>query len=149
MIIIFEGPDAGGKDFIRAAFEEETKYEHTVVSRFFFSQRVYAQYFKRPQWEVNKLRLAMDQDITKFLLHFKPLIVYCHADRAVLDERIRRRGENVEAQPNSGAVAKLYDLSFQNFNVVKNLLSIDTSLEPPMAEIVSRIIGKVKSLEKR
>lgn len=147
MIIIFEGPDGGGKDFIREAFEDATKYEHTVVTRFFFSQIVYARYFNRPEWNVASKRNQLEFNLKKFLLEFKPLVVYCHADSLVLAERILRRGENPDKQPDSFGVMSLYHQIFQDYKVEKRLLEIDTSLEPAMEDTVKRIIGKINSLE--
>ncbi len=147
MIVIFEGPDAAGKDVVRDKFEELTKYEHTCVTRFYLSQLVYSRYYKRPQWESQGQRMKMERDIKKFLLLVNPLIVYCYADCGVLEDRIRRRGEKVEAQPDCEVIKDLFEKIFTEYHVERNLLRLDTSLCPPLEELSYRIVGKIKSLE--
>lgn len=149
MILIFEGPDGGGKDFIRRAFEEATSYKNTVVTRFFFSQLVYAKYFKRPEWTDDKRRRALIRTASKFIKEFKPLVVYCYAEVKVLEARIKARGEDVSAQPSPVAVSMAYEEAFDSIGVGDKILYLDTSDDPPMESLINQINKKISYQEKK
>ena len=146
MIIVFEGPDGGGKDFVRAAFERETEYANTVVTRFFFSQMVYARYFNRPLWASVPAWKSYMETVSKFVRDFHPLVVYCTADPKVLAKRIRRRGETVLKQPNPDEIDVLFEEMFIVTGV--NVLRLDTTRNPPMNSLIRKIERAVKATER-
>lgn len=151
MILLFEGCDASGKDIVRRAFEDATKYEHTCVTRFMLSQFVYAQYFKRPLFTDTRKNREYRNSIGKFLLEFRPLIVYLRADVGVLNSRIEQRGEKVSEQPDAVLMMHLYDTLFRDLKLDSSprFLTIDTSFNPDLEEVAGRIVSKVAKLERR
>lgn len=149
MILIYEGPDGAGKTLLMQEVHAATKFAHVAVDRMHLSHLVYSQYYSRDLFVAPAELAKFVTSFKKFMVEQRPLIVYVKADPSVLDERMRRRGEDPKAGPASESAIKLYDHWLETLGFTERVITIDTTFDPPMDEVVGRIVGKVKSLERR
>lgn len=148
MIVIFEGPDGGGKDTIRREFERNNDYEHICVVRMFFSDIVYADYFQRPMFTDVKKYNAFAESVKKFMREHDVLIVYATAQKKVIYKRIKDRGERLEKQPKLDKIEGLYDLYFRQFIPEGRLCKVDTTNTTP-EEVLSLIEKQIAEITKQ
>ena len=149
-VLIFEGADASGKDILKTTIEKSGDYSHTCVMRFGFSQLVYGAYFKRPIWTNPKKRLAHVTVVRNLLKAVRPLYVYTYATPETLRERILRRGEKPELQPDSTAIDVLYRQMFELVGINGyQLLELDTTGDPDLNELVKSVEVKIQALNRR
>lgn len=149
MILIYEGPDGAGKSMLMEAVHGATNYEHVAIDRMHLSHIVYSQYYQRDLYMAPKKLESFLQNFKKFVIEQKPLIIYVKADAPVLEERIRRRGEDLTKSPSANVIMKLYDHWFHTLGFTERVITVDTSFDPPMDDTVARVVGKIKSLERR
>ena len=147
MIVIFEGADASGKDVVREAFERLTKYQHTCVTRFTFSQAVFARYFKRTQWTNRRKREQIIHEAQELVATFSPLVVYCHAVPRVLRYRYGARGEDYAAQPDSVVLHQYYVELFEHLRLGDHLYDVDTSACPDLEDLASGIAKRIRQIK--
>lgn len=150
MIVIFEGSDRTGKDVLRQTFEKRNSYANTCITRLFFSQFVYAYYYKRPLWTNHALRLDYIDTIRKFVYQFEPLVVFTTASQEVINERITRCGEDVNAHGSIEVINALYRKMFKLAKLPDRLLLvIDTTNNPSLNTLADIVQSRVNNLEEQ
>jgi len=148
MVIVFEGPDASGKDVLRNVFMQRTSYAHTAVTRFGLSQLVYSAYFKRPLWTVPLQRRAYVDMLKKFTRVVKPLTVFTYATQDAVDARVKSRGEDPALQPSVMATYTLYKQVISMVGIPDKLLvMIDTTGDPPLTTLSEVVESRIRTLE--
>ena len=146
MIVIFEGPDGGGKDTVRRAFEKNNGFEHVCTTRLFFSDIVYADYYDRPLFsDVGAFKKFID-GIKLFMEKFNVLIVYVTANKDVIYNRIKDRGERIDNQPNLTSVEALFKLYLKQWAPKGRVCTIDTSVNPlyESVQIIEDVLSKIQ-----
>ena len=150
MILIFEGSDRTGKDALRQVFEKRNSYANTCVTRLFFSQLVYAYYYKRPLWTNPSLRASYAGVMQLFIKQFQPLVVFTTASQEVINERITRCGEDVNAHGSIEVINALYRKMFKLAKLPDRLLLvIDTTNNPSLNTLADIVQSRVNNLEER
>ncbi len=148
MIVIFEGPDGAGKDTLRRAFEKANDYVHICAVRFFISDIVYADYFKRPMFSNLSIYEKFAKKAQAFFNDNDVLVVYVTADKKVIYKRITDRGEKIESQPNFKQVEGLFDLYMRNFVTREGRVCRVNTTTDSIEKCIKQIEQKIKELPK-
>lgn len=147
MIIMFEGPDAAGKDTLRREFEKGNNYKHTCITRAFLSQMVYAQYYRRELCTDIDQWLKYGAMVRKFFKDFKAVLVIVDADSSLLKSRILARGENPLDGPDSDKQSRMFHGLMWSLKLESQSILIDTTWKT-VPECVDKLTKEIELLEK-
>lgn len=145
-IIIFEGVDASGKDYMHKAFSKYTDFHYFGMTRGFVSAIVYTKLYSRRFNLGGHHRLAK-----RFMPIFQPLIVYCYATDEVLMNRLMARKETVPSIVQFRKTDELFKQVLKEYVPAKNLVRIDTSSNPDYTKepkYFKRIFKALRKLDK-
>lgn len=149
-VVVIEGADATGKDFVKSALDRKTGFEHTCVVRFGISSLVYARYFRRPMWEDPKQRRDYVAMLRRFLKSVRPLYVHLTADQGTIDRRLVAKGEDPAGEKPSEVVERLYEEAYELVGFPRwQLLILNTAGDPQVSELVSIIESRIRTIEER
>lgn len=143
MWVIFEGLDKTGKTTLEYAFLKATNYKHIVIDRGPVGYMTFDEIFGRETLQRRDTFILQATEVMHFSKDF--VVVYCFADKDVVDERLKEHNE-VCPYDYENAKEKYYR-NVKRFYEPKRVLEIDTS-KRTIDECVQMIIEKLEEVQR-
>ena len=142
MWVIFEGLDKAGKGTLEREFLKAVNYEHIIIDRGPVGYMTFDEIFKRRTVSRDETFI---HKASKIMASGDFMIVYCFADKNVIDKRLERHNETcpydyLKAQ-------EIYLNNVRRFYDGRKTLELDTT-ELPIDECITLIIKKLQEVLK-
>lgn len=142
MWVVFEGLDKAGKTTLEWEFLKATNFKHVVVDRGPIGYMTFDKIFGRETKQGNHKFIHQAR---KCIRTKDFLIVYCYADKSIVDMRLKEYNETCPYDYNKAQ--ELYADNIRKFYRHEKVVKLDTGVMS-IDECVNKIVEKINELQK-